>query len=96
MNPISLPEPIFQKMLEACPSAVRQVIAPPDGDLLNSEIVPIDVVTTFEMETGPCIHLFFKPGIEDIETLMKGGIIEFTYRGDHLHVITASAWGGRV
>jgi len=82
-------------MKEACPTATRQVIAPPDGDLLNSEIRPIDIVSTFEEDTGPCIHLFFKPEIEDVETLMKGGIIEFVWRGDHLHPVSATAWGGR-
>jgi len=93
-NPISLPDTHLEYMKQACPTAVRRVIAPPDGDLLNPEISPIDIVITMEPSDGPKIHTFWKPNEFEIDCLRRGGIIEFTWMGDHLHPISSQIWGG--
>lgn len=92
MDAISLPEHLFLTLKEDVPSATRQVIGPPDGDLLNSEIRAIDVITTFD-EDGPRIHTYWKPDEEDMACLQRGGVIQFSWMGDHLHPISSQVWG---
>lgn len=92
MDAISLPKHLVKIFKEVEPSAEQQVIGPPDGDLTNNEIRAVDVITTFD-EQGPKISMFFKPDAEDLEVLQKGGIVQFTWWGDHLHPVSTQVWG---
>jgi hypothetical protein len=93
MISVSLTQDQLADFTEIYPTAKRQVIGPPDGDLLNPKIRAIDVVTVFDPDDGPCINTFWKPEKEDIECLQRGGIIQFTWMGDHLHPISSQIWG---
>lgn len=59
------------RLLQERPGSYRQVIAPPDGDLMNSEIAPIDTVIDPDTELGPAIRMGFKLEQSDLDYLLS-------------------------
>lgn len=55
--------------------AVRRVISPPDGDLTNPTIAPVEVVIEVLPDGVPCIsaRCVLEPG--DLEKLQAGGVV---------------------
>lgn len=74
--------PVPESALAKYPDGVRRVIAAPDGDLLNEECRPADMlINTVEFMGHECawFHAFYQLEAEDIDKLREnGGIIELS------------------
>jgi hypothetical protein len=89
MELIRLSDDKFVVFSEVNPSATRQTIGPPPD---SENILPASVVTIFD-EDGPKICTFWQPDEDDLACLNRGGMVQFSWMGDHLHPISSQVWG---
>ncbi len=63
------------------PDARRIVVAPPDGDLLNPLIAPVEALASVAPDGAPCLSVrcVLEPG--DLEALQAGAVIWLTFYG---------------
>ena len=73
--------PISDEILSLYPEGSKMVISPPDGDLTNETIAPIDAIVGTHVEGYPCIRVVFKLDDEEIERVKLGMPIMLTILG---------------
>lgn len=76
MRPTPIPD------AEVWEGAVRRVISPPDGDLTNPDIAPVEAVIDRSPSTG-AVNLSVRMELEDddLEKLAAGGMVWVTFWG---------------
>ena len=67
---------------EVWSGAVRRVIAPPDGDLTNPDIAPVEALVDRDPHSG-ALNLSVRCTLDDddLATLQAGGVIWLTFWG---------------
>jgi hypothetical protein len=63
--------------------ATRRVIAPPDGDLTNPDIAPVEVLID-RVKTGLCMSARCELEGDDLEKLRAGGVVWVSFYGTQL------------
>lgn len=79
MRPIPVPFHIEA----AYPAAHKDVIGAPNGDLLDTEIAPVEVLhdpaaMTWKGQPGAGFRMYWVPEEGELEALFAGGVLEIT------------------
>lgn len=91
MRPTPIPDS------EVWPGCTRRVIAPPSGDLTDTDIAPVEALID-QTDQGPRFLIRCEPEADDLAILLGGGVLWLGFLADHLHpfqVIAAPTEGQR-
>lgn len=75
MRPVPIPDEAIWA------GARRIVVAPPDGDLTNPVIAPVEALADLALDDTPCLSVRCVPEAGDIEALQAGGFVWLTFYG---------------